>query len=147
MARHVVAGVTEFPPGTRRRVVVEGRALAVFNVGGAFYALFDTCPHQGGSLSGGLVVGRLDACRPGQFDYTPDRNYVKCPWHGWEFDLATGESWCDPADLKVQKYPVAVESGRTLIASEAQRYTAETVPVRVEGEYVVVDLPDRGSSA
>ena len=61
---------------------------------------------------------------------------MKCPWHGWAFDVRTGKSWCDPQTLKVRQYRTAVKSGAELAAGQLQ---AETFPVRVEDDYVIVE--------
>lgn len=141
--RHVVAPVAELPPGTRRVVEVDRRAIVVFNVGGVFYALRDVCPHQGAKLSDGVVLeGLLTASQPGCYAYDAGRKLVKCPWHGWEFDLATGQSWVDPARTRVRAYDVVVEQ-RTLPAANEPvpgPYVAETVDVVVEQECVVLVL-------
>ena len=62
---------------------------------------------------------------------------VRCPWHGWEYDLRTGQSWFDPGSVLVRRYEVVVASG-----SELQKgpYVAETYPVTVEQEYVLVEI-------
>src|SRR5271155_4227281 len=96
MRRVVVGPVDTVPPGTHRRVEVEGRTIAIFNVDGRFRALRDVCPHQGAELSAGTVVCSVSAQQPGRYEYDETRVLVRCPWHGWEFDLATGQSWCDP---------------------------------------------------
>ena len=62
---------------------------------------------------------------------------LKCPWHGWEFDIRTGQSWCDPTHTYVKQYAVAVEPGTEILKGP---YVAETFPVTVEGEYVIVEL-------
>ena len=69
-----VARVADVPPGTGKTVVVGGREIALFNVGGTFYALDNTCPHQGGPLSEGWIEG----------------TQVTCPWHAWTFHLTDG---------------------------------------------------------
>src|SRR5262245_20325446 len=115
MAKHVVARVDEIPPGSRRRVHVEGRAIAVFNVEGAYHAARNACPHQGGPLPGGMIVGWSSSSGPGCFEYDASRKLVKCPWHGWEFELATGQSWFDPRRERVRRYPVTVEGGEALL--------------------------------
>jgi 3-phenylpropionate/trans-cinnamate dioxygenase ferredoxin subunit len=147
VGRHIVGSVSELLPGTRRRVLVGGRALAVFNVDGTFYALRDICPHRGAMLSAGTVVGSLTAPCAGDYRYDESRMLVKCPWHGWEFDLATGQSWCEPERERVRPYAVTVESGEQLAAAEtatAERapgpYVAETVRISVEDDYVVVEI-------
>lgn len=70
-----VARVSDVAPGTAKAVVVGGREIALFNVGGTFYALDNTCPHQGGPLAEGWIEGAQ----------------VTCPWHAWTFYLASGK--------------------------------------------------------
>ena len=69
MAFTKVATVQEVPQGGGKRVTVRGRTLAVFNAGGTFYAIDDTCPHRGAPLSEGMVAGKE----------------VTCPWHAARF--------------------------------------------------------------
>jgi 3-phenylpropionate/trans-cinnamate dioxygenase ferredoxin subunit len=62
---------------------------------------------------------------------------LRCPWHGWEFDIRTGQSWCHPESVKARTYKVEVVPGETLAKGP---FVAESVPVRVEENYVVVDV-------
>lgn len=137
MARHVVARAAEIPPGGRKIAVVQGREVGVFNLGGEFFALANRCPHQGGALCLGRQIGLVTSREPGRFDYARAGEMLKCPWHGWEFDIRTGQSWCDPADLRVRRYSVQVETGDELVKGP---YVAETFAVSVEEEYVVVEV-------
>ena len=140
--RHVVAPVGEFPPGTRRLVTVRGRPIAIFNIEGEFFALFNRCPHQGGPLAEGLLTGLLESKLPGKYAYSRAGEILRCPWHGWEFDIRTGQSWCEPSRIQVRAYPVEVAHGDTLVAGALVEgpYVAETVQVSVEDDYVVVDV-------
>ena len=97
----MVAGADEIAPGERKIVTVAGRSIGVFNVGGEYFALRNRCPHQGGALCEGQLWGVLQSERPGEFDYRPSREVLACPWHGWEFHLRTGQSWCAPEKLRV----------------------------------------------
>jgi 3-phenylpropionate/trans-cinnamate dioxygenase ferredoxin subunit len=144
MAKHVIGPVASMPPGSQRRVEVDGRAIAVFNADGRFYALRDVCPHQGGPLSAGKVVGAVSSTMPGCYDYDPSRKRVRCPWHAWEYELATGQSWYDPENDRVRPIPVSVERGEEIVAEEGGLlrgpYTAETIEISVEDDYVVVEM-------
>ncbi len=137
MSRYVVARVADIPPGTRKLVEVKKHPVAVFNINGEFHALFDRCPHQGGSLCSGLVTGLLTAPRPGQVEYSRKGEFIRCPWHGWEFDIRTGKSKCDPGQFYTRAYEAGVASGASAIEG---RYAAETLPVVVEDDYVVVEV-------
>jgi 3-phenylpropionate/trans-cinnamate dioxygenase ferredoxin subunit len=136
MAKHVVAAVDEIPPGARKRVSLDGRAIVVFNLAGAFFALADRCPHKGGPLSQGRLTGLLESREPGTYCYSRRGEIIRCPWHSWEFDIRTGKSWCDPERVRARQYPATREPGAHLVAGP---YTAETFPVSVEKDYVVVE--------
>ena len=137
MSKHVVAKVSEVPPGGRKLVAVRGRPIAIFNLDGAFYGLLNRCPHQGGSLCDGILTGLIESDEPGTYRYSRAGEIIRCPWHGWEFDIRTGQSYCDPRRFRVKAYPVNVEPGTSVVKGP---YIAETVKVAVESDYVVVDL-------
>jgi len=137
MARHVVGSADEVPPGSRKLVTVAGREIGVFNVGGKYFALLNRCPHQGGALCKGLLVGMVTSSEPGRFDYSRSGELLKCPWHGWAYDIRTGQSWCDPDDTKVKAYEVTVEPGAVLAKGP---FVAETFAVSVEQDYIVVEV-------
>jgi nitrite reductase/ring-hydroxylating ferredoxin subunit len=146
--RFVVARASDIPEGARLVVDVADRTIGVFNVDGAFYALLNRCPHMGGPLCAGQVLPRIDSPAWGELRYAPGERYVACPWHNWEFDLRTGQSYWDPARTRARAMPVAVESGAQVSAELAAGadgrvpgpYVAETMDVDVEDEYVVVSL-------
>ena len=94
----VLAGSTaEIPPGARKILSLEGRpSIGVFNIRGRFYALKNTCPHQGAPLCLGAVTGTTVA-RPRvvgspKLDWIREGEVITCPWHHWEFDIATGQT-------------------------------------------------------
>jgi nitrite reductase/ring-hydroxylating ferredoxin subunit len=122
--KYVVGMADEIPPGGRKIVEVGGRSIGVFNLEGEFFALLNRCPHQGGALCEGKLWGVLTASVPGAFEYEQQREILTCPWHGWEFSVRTGRSWCDPVGLRVRTYEVSVE----------------TYPVTVEGAQVLVEI-------
>ena len=136
MAKHIVAAVADIPPGKRKLVDVNGRAVVVFNLGGEFFALNNRCPHKGGSLCEGRQTGLVLSDEPGDYQYTRKGEIIRCPWHSWEFDIRTGQSWCDPTRVRARPYTVSVQPGTRLVAGP---YVAETVPVSVENDYVVVE--------
>jgi 3-phenylpropionate/trans-cinnamate dioxygenase ferredoxin subunit len=148
MAKHIVATAAEIPPGSRKIVDIGGRSIGVFNVNGEFFALRNHCPHQGGPLCDGKLSGLFQADRPGEYQYSRPGEILRCPWHGWEFDIRNGQSWFDPAKPRVRKYEVSVEPGAELepdelaAASGYQKgpYTAATFAVTVEEQYVVLEV-------
>jgi 3-phenylpropionate/trans-cinnamate dioxygenase ferredoxin subunit len=137
MSRRVLARASEIPPGTSKIVTAMGRQIGLFNVGGDFYALSNRCPHQGAELCKGWVVGLVQSDGPGEYRVTRPGEFLRCPWHGWEFDIRTGQSWCDPKSMKARNFKVQVEPGAELVKGP---YVAETFPVTVEEDYLVIDL-------
>ncbi len=92
MARVCLGHTKDVPAGEGRVVEVGGRALALFNVDGTFYALDNGCSHRGGPLGEGELESRV----------------VVCPWHGWRWDVTTGANVNNPA-VKMACFPVTVE--------------------------------------
>ncbi len=115
-----VARADEIAPGERKLLTVGGRSIGVFNVGGEFYALRNRCPHQGGPLCEGFLFAPLGAAAPGEPYRRGDEGaIIRCPWHGWEFDLRTGTSWFDPERTRVRSYRTRVVAGAELETGDA----------------------------
>lgn len=144
--KYVVATVDEIPPGERKVVEVAGRSIGVFNLQGEFFAIRNRCPHQGGPLCQGRAAGLVASSAPGEYSYTRPGEIIRCPWHGWEYDLKTGQSWFDPRSVRVRAYEVTVAPGQELVSEPGMEgfvkgpYVAETYPVSVEKSYVVVEV-------
>ena len=143
--KYVVASVEEIPPGASKIVEVAGRSIGIFNLNGEYFALRNRCPHQGGPLCQGRRWGLLEADAPGVFRFSRAGEIITCGWHGWEFDIRTGQSWCDPARLRVRSYEVHVEQlepdpDAPVPGKVKGPYVAETYPVTTEGQYVVVEV-------
>ena len=109
----------------------------VFHVNGEFFALLNRCPHEGAPLEKAACVARLTSPEPGVYERSRVGELLRCPWHGWEFDMRNGQSWFDSKRVKVRSYPVAVESGEELAKGP---YVAETFPVHVEDSYVIIEV-------
>jgi nitrite reductase/ring-hydroxylating ferredoxin subunit len=140
MARHVVARTSEIPSGGNKVVDIDGRNIVVSHVNGGFFALLNRCPHEGAPLDKAACVARLTSPEPGVYHRSRVGEFLRCAWHGWEFDMRNGQSWFDPKRFKVRSFPVAVESGAELAEGMAKGpYVAETFPVHVEDSYVIVE--------
>ncbi len=90
-----VCAAGELAPGTSRVVDVDGALIAVFNIGGEFFAIEDVCTHDGGELASGTLEG----------------DQIICPRHGARFCVRTGEALTAPAYEPTAKFPVRVENG------------------------------------
>jgi nitrite reductase/ring-hydroxylating ferredoxin subunit len=137
MSRHVVAGVAEVAPGHCKLVTAKGREIGVFNVGGKFYALANRCPHKGGPLCSGRITGLAQSRGPGDYRLIRAGEFLRCPWHGWEFEITTGQSYCDPKTLQARQFEVEVAPGEELVKGP---YIAENFPVSIEENYLVVEI-------
>ena len=106
---HTVATVDEIPPGTHKLVPIGRHGVGVYNVNGAFYAIANYCPHQGGPLCSGRARGRtvVDESAAGDSVMVRDLEYIYCPWHQWGFELATGTTAVKP-EWSIRTYPVRV---------------------------------------
>jgi len=135
MARHVVCRVEELPPGARKIVEIRGREIGVFNVNGSYYALLNRCPHRAAPLCKGPITGLIGSPKQYKFDFCRDGEIVRCPWHGWEFDITTGRSIFNPHKMRVKTYEVTIEQQRALDALPDE---VETYPVTVEEGLVIL---------
>ena len=97
-----IARVDDFRESAAREIVVEGQIIALFCVEGQFYALDGICPHQGGPLAQGSLTGCV----------------VTCPWHGWQYDVRTGQHQSIRA-LVHRCFPLKVENGEIYADLEA----------------------------
>ena len=137
MSKYVVAAASEILPGQRKLVNVRGRPILIFNLDGDYFGILDRCPHQGASLCKGQLVGLVESDRPGQYNFTRNNEIIRCAWHGWEFDIRTGKSRCEPEKIKATQYNINTKTGSEIIEED---YEAETFDVAVEDNYVVVHL-------
>ena len=137
-SRFIVAEAGEIPDGGRKILDLDGISVGIFHVGGAYYALLNWCPHQGARLCEGKLWSSLESSGPGDYQTTRRNEIIACIYHGWEFDLRTGQSRCEPERLRVRAYDVRVEDGPLV---------AQTYAVSQEGTYVVVDLSRTATGA
>ena len=117
--RLAVAPEAEFNRGESRIVETDrGISIGVFNVEGDYRALLNRCLHQNGPLcEGGIereIVGEWDGPGERVRDQYGDGHVVKCPWHGWEYDLETGNLLHDDS-ISVPTFDVVVEDGTVFV--------------------------------
>jgi nitrite reductase/ring-hydroxylating ferredoxin subunit len=114
MAEKLVGKVSEFKDGDRRIVFLGDHEIGVFRENGAFYAYSNYCLHQGGPACEGLTIAKVeerimpDKTSKGLYFSDTELHFV-CPWHGYEYDLKTGECVSDRR-LRLRKYEV-IEKG------------------------------------
>ncbi len=86
------AKMEEVPAGTIREYAIEGKVVALANVGGKLFAINNVCLHRGGPLGEGELEGQQ----------------VTCPWHGWQYDVTTGKLVKTNPAVGVETFPVEV---------------------------------------
>ena len=114
MGKHTVGTTKEIRPGTYKIVRVDDVEIGVFNIKGRFYAYENFCPHQGArgclgeinettnsSISEPILTGRTS-------------QILRCPWHGWQFDLRTGESLID-CSIRLKPYDLRIENQKLIL--------------------------------
>ena len=94
-----VARLSDIKPGQMRYVDVDGLPIALANVDGTIYAFGDSCRHEGGPLSSGVLRDDI----------------VTCPWHGWAYNVRTGKSLIPPVGLRVPTYSVKIDGDQIAV--------------------------------
>lgn len=103
MSIHVeVARTADVPPGTGKTVHVGDRPVALFNVDGTIHAYEGVCLHRGGPVGDGDI----------------EDGVVTCPWHGWQYETATGRHTLDRS-IGLRPYDVHVEGDAIVVALPA----------------------------
>lgn len=103
MSFRFLSKTSDVPAGRGKLFNVEGRNIAVFNLGGKFYGIDDLCTHEEASLADGAIDGET----------------VECPWHGALFNIKTGAALTMPAVTAVRTYAVNVEGDSLMINVES----------------------------
>ena len=96
---HPAIAAVELMDGEVARVLIADKKIGIYNLGGSFYALDDTCTHMKARLSNGYI----------------EDGFILCPVHFGKFDIKTGKASSAPCTVDVASYPVKVEEGRVLI--------------------------------
>jgi nitrite reductase/ring-hydroxylating ferredoxin subunit len=93
-----VAKRADIPPGTAQVIEAGDIKIAIFNVEGAIHAVHNVCKHRGGPLGEGVLTGST----------------VRCPWHGWSYDVRTGRHLAEPV-IRVSCFSVKLEGDDVLV--------------------------------
>jgi nitrite reductase/ring-hydroxylating ferredoxin subunit len=108
--RFEVCPASELQPGERRIEMLGKFSVGVFNVDGEYYAIKNDCPHQRAPLCKGKLTGTTTSDQPGEYNWERDGQIITCPWHGWEFDVTTGDSVFNPHKVKTKTFETAIET-------------------------------------
>jgi nitrite reductase/ring-hydroxylating ferredoxin subunit len=113
---HAVAQAADLPPGKHKIVKVRSLEIGVYNVGGTYYALHSMCPHQFGPACAGPVGGQAicNETTEWHYQFVRDGEILTCPWHGMEFDIASGQCLSMPR-MRLRSFPVRVVDGEVRV--------------------------------
>ncbi|WP_436348960.1 Rieske (2Fe-2S) protein [Natronorubrum sp. FCH18a] len=116
---HIVGKHDEIKDNERILVELEGREIAVFKIDGKYHAYTNWCPHQGGPLCEGELSGTTETTYDKkemsyEVEWVKENQVVVCPWHGWEFDVVSGESCHQPVKT-IPTHPVQVKDGNIIV--------------------------------
>jgi nitrite reductase (NADH) small subunit len=117
-----VCAVDDLQPMEKRMVHNGRRNVLLCRTGdGRYFAVGNSCPHQGASLCGGTLDGTAIASGVGRYEYGLDGEVVRCPWHGWEFDVKSGAGLMADESARIASYQVTVVDGDVYVARGATR--------------------------
>ena len=119
MSDIVIGRADEFPEPGRKVVEIDGVAVGVFRRNGTFTAWENACPHMGGPVCRGKVIARVEELIANDktslgFAFSKDQTNIVCPWHGFEFDIATGRHQGNPR-LRLLPVKIVVVDGDVVV--------------------------------
>ncbi len=115
-----VGAIQDFPNGEVSLVIAGRTEIGIINWRGRIHAIGGVCTHQGGPLCRGLLTARLSGANPGEMELDEAAPVIACPWHGWEFDILTGEAIWD-AGSRIRIFPVKIVGDRVLVETSASQ--------------------------
>ncbi len=110
----LVGPASEIEIGDKRIVETDGFSVGVYNIKGDFFAIKNVCPHAGAPLCQGHIQTTHRPSKVGEFDPALEGRILRCPWHGWEFDIVTGQGLYEK-NARVATYPLRVEENGDLV--------------------------------
>jgi 3-phenylpropionate/trans-cinnamate dioxygenase ferredoxin subunit len=114
MATYVAGRADELAENEVRLTRLGKHDVVLIRRGASVFAVANRCPHQGARMCAGWLRERLDGVGAGRVAARPDTPVLACPWHGWEFDLATGQSVFD-ASYRIKTYPTTIADGDIVV--------------------------------
>jgi 3-phenylpropionate/trans-cinnamate dioxygenase ferredoxin subunit len=119
-SRLVICAVADVPESGLLALEIDGREYVVArDASGGYQALRDICPHEGARLSAGSIHRVVVGDHAGDYRLS-DQCVVRCPWHGWEYDLANGKSLVQPDEMRVNRLPIEQEGDNLVLIRPAR---------------------------
>ncbi|MBM4763683.1 Rieske (2Fe-2S) protein [Bacillus sp. B15-48] len=109
MEKHILCHKDKMEIGDKEIYEIGRTSVVLVRTHSGYYAIRNTCPHQGGPLGKGVLQGAALPSDVGTYCYERKGETIYCPWHHWEFDVTNGLSIRKPESVKVKSYKVEVE--------------------------------------
>lgn len=104
-----ICHVDKIPDSDALIVDVKGRSIGIFKRDDRYFAVKNLCPHKQAPLAKGTLDGTmLPTNCPGELNFGLEDKVLKCPWHGWEFDIETGQCLFGVSSSKIKTYSVEI---------------------------------------
>ena len=116
--RHHVGAVDDFEDREFRIFSLDGRSIGVVRTDRGFFAVLNSCPHQGAAICRGRVAGTMEPSGPGEYRYSEETLVLTCPWHRWEFDLESGQSYGQTTRKRLLTFDVDVVDGQVYVTAK-----------------------------
>jgi nitrite reductase (NADH) small subunit len=116
-----LGAVEDFPLGECKLVHIDEHEVGVFRFEREIYAVRNWCPHRGAPVCLGQLRGTMLPADPGRYVQGLEGRVLHCPWHQWEFDLATGRTVCGTDNRRLITYKAIAEENRVLIELRVRR--------------------------
>ncbi|MDF2722955.1 MAG: (2Fe-2S)-binding protein [Paenibacillus sp.] len=109
MKRYFAAKIADLAAASKTILEINGIEVGLFHVNGQWKAWRNYCPHMAAPVCKGKVCGTTLPSLVYEYDYGREGQILRCPWHGWEFDLNSGRHLVDP-NVRLRNYKVEVEN-------------------------------------
>ncbi|GIO29460.1 MULTISPECIES: Rieske (2Fe-2S) protein [Paenibacillus] len=112
----------ELSSGGKRIVKVKEMEIGLFRIEDEYYAWLNVCPHAAAPVCAGVIRGTRLPSGVYDYSYGMDDQVLRCPWHGWEFDLKSGRHLAAGSDAKLRGYPVEIDdTGVYIVLGDRKR--------------------------
>jgi nitrite reductase (NADH) small subunit len=113
--KSLVGPLSDFPNGCHVIVELANRSIGIFNIDGELFAVRNHCPHRGAPICLGSLGGTMTPSPPDEYIFEGSGRILRCPWHGWEFDIATGAAAYGISRKRLVTYAVEVRDDHVSI--------------------------------
>jgi len=103
-----IAALSELTLNKLHTVEIEGRNIAIVRTSAGVFSIGNSCPHMGAPMCQGSIHGTMLPSDPDEYVYGEDAQVIRCPWHGYEFSIRTGESIAGAFHGRVPAYEIEV---------------------------------------